>query len=85
MDQTTTTRNRETLEHFALQAVCECYHYDLATSMDEMSNEELFKIATDPQSVHYKFEELYPTSPAEFAADLAECPSYNKSVAEARS
>lgn len=65
--------DREILEAEALKAVCACYYYDLADTIDSLSEFDLSQIISDPENLHRM------NDPEE----LEECPEYLASRAEA--
>lgn len=62
--------NRQQLEEKAQQAICTCFHYDLANSMPDLSDEELQQIIADPYTGHQEPD------------DKDECPEYIAEQAE---
>lgn len=61
----------EVLKRKAQQAICTCYHYDLANMLDDLTSEELEHIIKNPQAGHLANDE-----------PLTDCPEYKQEQAE---
>lgn len=72
------TATREDLETQAQQAICPCWHYELANSMDETTDIELEKIVADGQYVHKIQYYDGQITREELDEELAQCPLTNQ-------
>lgn len=63
---------KEDLKKQAQQAICTCYHYELANILDDLTTEELQHVINVKYSGHLANDD-----------DLAECPEYQAEQAEA--
>jgi hypothetical protein len=75
---------REDLEKAAQSNVCTCFHFDLADTIEEVSDEDLQHIIDDPMAAHYHQQYHQPVSVDEFIEALQECTSYTPDAKESK-
>jgi hypothetical protein len=68
---------REDLEHQAKMAVCSCWYYDLADSIDAINDEELWKFIDIPMYGHLQNQIENKVSAHEFIEEITECYEIN--------
>lgn len=74
--------DRETLEKEALKAVCSCWYYDLADTIEETPTEELQKVVDCGIYFHLQNQYYNPTTPEEFTNEVMNCGAVNFGVSQ---